>query len=437
MPCGEWLRRALCLLAVGAAAAGMAGAPAAPPTGRVGAAPAKLDDPKALPGQIIVDPAHPQWLKRNGGGPVYLCGPGDPEGFLYRGKRRADGTRQGDQLALIGKLVAHGGNCIYMQAVRSHGGDGKPDHNPFVDSDPAKGLSKPILDQWERWFRRMDDGGICIYLFLFDDSVRLWGKGDGVPAPERAFVRAIVRRFRHHKSLVWIVAEESEEAFSSRRVQAIAAIIRDADARHHPIGNHHHSGLAFKAFRDGCALGHFAIQYNKSTARELHDGMVKAWRLARGRYGLCMSEAADHMTDLRRKNWACGMGGAHAMALKMSIHDTPSEALKACRIQQRFFESTDFVTMAPHDELASAGTQWVLADPRRSYLAYAAKLTGHIGLKNTTAGTYDLTWVDCVTGGTVKQAGVSVAGGNATFPKPAAIGSELAVWIRRAAGGGR
>jgi len=57
---------------------------------------AEPDDPNALRGQIIVRPGQPTWLRRNGGGSVFLCGPGDPEGFLYRGRRRADGTRDGE-----------------------------------------------------------------------------------------------------------------------------------------------------------------------------------------------------------------------------------------------------------------------------------------------------------------------------------------------------
>ena len=45
-----------------------------------------------LPGQIVVDPDHIQWLKRAGGGSFFMCGPGDPEGFLYRGTLNPDGT---------------------------------------------------------------------------------------------------------------------------------------------------------------------------------------------------------------------------------------------------------------------------------------------------------------------------------------------------------
>ena len=124
---------------------------------------------KALDGQIIIDPEHPQWLKRAGGRHVFICGPGDPEGFLYRGKRNEDGTRDGDQVVLIEKLVNYGGNCIYMQIVRSHGGDGERDHNPFVDSDPSRGLDEDILEQWESWFSLVDEHGMLIDLFLFDE----------------------------------------------------------------------------------------------------------------------------------------------------------------------------------------------------------------------------------------------------------------------------
>src|SRR5690606_26326763 len=129
---------------------------------------------------IIIDPEHPAWLKRHGGRHVFICGPGDPENFLYRGTRRADGTRDGDQSALIDKLIRHGGNSVYLQAVRTHGGDAGPDptHNPFIDSDPAKGLDSRILDQWEEWFTRLDEHDILIYFLFYDDSARIWHTGD-------------------------------------------------------------------------------------------------------------------------------------------------------------------------------------------------------------------------------------------------------------------
>ena len=107
---------------------------------------------EAQDGQIVVDSEHPQWLKRKRGGPFFICGPGDPEDFLYRGRLRPDGTRDGDQMELIEKMKGTGANCIYLMAVRSHGGDGDKTHNPFIDNDPSKGINSKVLAQWEKWF---------------------------------------------------------------------------------------------------------------------------------------------------------------------------------------------------------------------------------------------------------------------------------------------
>ena len=37
--------------------------------------------------------------------------------------------------SIINKLKGTAANSIYLQAVRSHGGDGSADHNPFIGSD--------------------------------------------------------------------------------------------------------------------------------------------------------------------------------------------------------------------------------------------------------------------------------------------------------------
>ncbi|MCD4710898.1 MAG: beta-lactamase family protein, partial [Bacteroidales bacterium] len=198
----------------------------------------------ALPGQVIVDPDHPQWLKYNGGGPFFMCGPGDPENFLYRGSRNSDGTRNGDQMALINKLKGTGANSVYLQIVRSHGGDGDSTHNPFTDSDPAKGINQDILDQWETWFDVLDENGIVIYLFFYDDGAHIWS-GDTIGSGEKSFIQTIVNRFEHHKHLIWCVAEEYQEAYSVTCVKEIAKEIRQADDYNHAIAVHKLSGLSF------------------------------------------------------------------------------------------------------------------------------------------------------------------------------------------------
>jgi len=137
---------------------------------------------QALPGQIIIDPENPSKLAYNRDidqdgslDPFFMCGPGDPEGFLFLGKRKMDGTIEGSQQdGIINRLKEYGGNSMYLQAVRTHGGDafdsGDPDpefENPFINGDPKLGLDEDILDQWEEWFSKMDDAWHCeLLLFL-------------------------------------------------------------------------------------------------------------------------------------------------------------------------------------------------------------------------------------------------------------------------------
>jgi hypothetical protein len=384
-------------------------------------------------GQIVVDAEHPQWLKRKGGGPFFMCGPGDPEGFLYRGNLRPDGTRDGDQMELIEKMKGTGANCIYLMAVRSHGGDGDKTHNPFVDNNPAKGISPKVLNQWKIWFSEMDRSGIVIYLFFYDDSARLWDTGDIVGEAERDFIHTIVNKFEHHKNLIWCIAEEYQEAFSAERVKNIAAEIRTADNYDHVIAVHKLNGLDFSEFADEPNIEQFAIQYNVPSAEALHKGMVSTFEQAKGRYNLNMSEAADYGGGeiARRKSWACAMGGSYVMILGMDIATTAKSDLEDCGRLVHFFESTNFNEMSPHDELKFAGTKYVLARPGLSYIAYSAELKGKIGLKDMRRGIYKFRWFDCVTGKEVKQAEVNVEAGDQSWEKPGGIGRELVVYIRR------
>jgi hypothetical protein len=387
-------------------------------------------DPRT--GRIIVDPDHLQWLKREGIGPFFMCGPGDPEDFLYRGKLKPDGTREGDQMALIGKLKRTGANCIYLMAVRSHGGDGDETHNPFVDNTLHKGVNTKVIEQWEVWFAEMDRNNIVIYFFFYDDSARVWNTGDQVGKEEEDFIRTIVNRFKHHKNLIWCVAEEYSEALSPKRVKNIAARIRAADDYGHPIAVHKHSGLDFSEFADDADIDQFAIQYNVPDADALHEGIVRAWKQSGGGYNLNMSEAADYGTgeQARKKSWACAMGGAYVMILGMDIAATAESDLVDCGRLVQFFQSTNFYEMAPHDELKYGDTKYVLAKPGVSYIAYTPELRGDIGLKDMTAGIYEFHWFDCAAGKQINQTKVNVSNGSHTWSKPPDIGDELAVYIR-------
>lgn len=126
------------------------------------------------------------------------------------------------------------------------------------------------------------------------------------------------------------------------------------------------------------------------------------------------------------------MGGAYVMVIEMDIASTTIGELEDCGRLVQFFESTNFYEMSPHDELRNGGTEYVLAQPGRSYIAYASELNGKIGLKGMSRGRYDFRWFDCATGKVVLQSGVTVAAGDQMWYKPAGISNELAVYIKRA-----
>jgi hypothetical protein len=280
----------------------------------------------------------------------------------------------------------------------------------------------------------MDRAGIAIVFFFYDDSARIWNTGDRVGEAERGFVRGLVRRFKHHKHLVWCVAEEYQERLSARRVSALAAEIREADEHRHPIAVHKLGGLSFQEFADDPGIDQFAIQYNAASPKKLHAGVVEAFEAAAGRYNLNLSETAHHGTGrkARRMSWAAAMGGAYVMVLGMDIAGTAKSDLEDCGRLVRFFEATDFARMTPHDELAATDTEYVLARPGHSYLAYSAKRTGRMGLRKMAEGAYDFTWLDCAMGNQVEQRNVRVAGGEQSWAAPRGIGQETAVWIRKA-----
>ncbi|MGQ9651997.1 MAG: DUF6298 domain-containing protein [Phycisphaerae bacterium] len=391
-------------------------------------------------GQIVVDSAHPAWFKYQAGGPFYMCGPGDPEGFLYRGTRNPDGTRNGDQSTLINKLVGTGANCIYLMAVRSHGGDGDSTQNPYIDGDLSKGLDQDILDQWETWFTAMDSNGIVIFFFFYDDDAKPFGKelpaGGKLRPEEAAFIDAMVGRFKHHSRLIWCVAEEYGEGLSKAHAIKIAERIRQADDRQHPVAIHQNNGTAFD-FNGNPAFDQFAVQWNVDTPAELHAGTVAAWKNVGGRVNINMAEFADSRygrrpfggtgDDLRKKIWAIAMGGGYSMILGMDIESTPVEDLQACGHLVRFMQSTRFNLTSPRDDLAREDTDYVLAAPGQVYIAYSDS-GGNLGLI-VSAGRYRVRWFNPVSGDWADREDRSLADGEQMFARPASFGDEAVLYL--------
>lgn len=395
--------------------------------------------------RVIVDPENPSWLIYESGAPLFIAGVGDPEGFLYRGELNDDGTRDGDQLDFIRRLADHGGNGVYVQAVRSHGGDGEPTHNPWVDNRPSAGLNENVFQQWDEWFTEMSKHRILVHFFIYDDAINVSSRfgwdldatGELHPG-EKAFVQALVNRFKHLPNIVWVVMEEGQEVGLDwqAHISKVGEAIAEVDDQGHVIATHQLGGNVF-AHPDDPHIDQFAMQGDASkiqTAQALHDWIVDAWNQADGRYSLNMAEDPLHLdlTDsgnrdgVRLRSWAAAMPGAYVLVYGMDIVDTPVEQLGDLRRMQNFFEATRINRMEPRDDLAFGGTAYVLAEPGTAYVAYSPSATSYLGLRGLIQGTCSLTWFDPATGSTFYNQEVSVPGGEHSWTPPEGVGAEVA-----------
>lgn len=423
-----------------------------------------------LPGQVIVDPLNGSYLvynrdlNRDGKlDPAFLIGPGDPEGFLFLGERQPDGTRAGgEQATIIRRLKAEGGNAIYFMAQRSHGGDGTPNQNPFVDpTQPASGLDPDILRQWQGWFVDLENAGVTAYFFLFDDGAHPFDDGcTGTVGPdEEAYIRGIVDAFERFPNLIWVVQEEFKfvghdgkrrpcDEVRVRKIARVVDIIHEADDHPHPIGVHHNVGEPM-AYPDNPWVDVYVQQANLivEDRRGDLDTLHAAGQIGKGydaahRYQYTMGEGYNwhhalmekkDRAMLRRSYYAAAMNGANVLVLGMFGAEGPPtpQMLKDMRVMQRFFEATNFNEMAPADERATADTKWVLAAPDwASCILYTNAGGRALGISDLKPGSYTARWLDPVTGKT-RTTRHRVSSPEPSFLVPEGIGPEVIVHLQR------
>ena len=89
---------------------------------------AQLDDPNALPGQVIVAGANPGYLKYNGGGPVFLCGPD---------KRHGGGGATSPRLARFGIADGRSGVAFFPSIAWKASGLSAAVHPPLPPAATA------------------------------------------------------------------------------------------------------------------------------------------------------------------------------------------------------------------------------------------------------------------------------------------------------------
>jgi hypothetical protein len=434
-----------------------------------------LDDPAALPGGLIVAGANPGYLKYNGGAPVFLCGPDNPEDFLFRGTLNPDGTRSGGgQNEMIARLARAGVNafhCLVFRMKRCNiKQEGDDTHCPFVDHDPAKPLNKAVLAQWDGWLAEFERAGINVHFELYNDATdveRLGWKLDAngeLHPDERRFVAGIVARFKHRRNILWGIQESCNKLprERTRHFKKIAELIARTDNHRHPIvqsfvvpgdpeGDFPPDGATTDDYAGDPHIRVITwlhvVPHGTDYDRQ-HREYLRFAQMDRHRFVAMKNETfrhPRHREQSRRYMWACAMTGLHTLE---AYHDadpnreparqrTSDDVLRDDGHLRRFMEQTDVHRLVSHDELAHGSAKWVLARPGESYIAHTYAYSGPMGLKALPAGRYDLLWFDPATGREEHARGVTVAGGDTAWPKPEGIGQEVALHVRRVNGAGR
>ena len=421
-----------------------------------------LDDPDALPGQVIVAGSNPGYLKYNGGGPVFLSGPDNPEDFLFQGTLKADGTRSGGkQTEMIDRMAKAGVNAFHCQMTRlkvcNFKNEGDDTHTPFVNHDPSQGLDEDVLKQWDGWLSRLEDKDIIVHLEFYNDATdvemmgwKLDSQGNLHP-DEKRWIEGIVKRFKHHKNILWGIEESCNKLPKSRtpHFRKIGELISQTDNHNHPIvqsfvvpndpeGDFPADGITSDEYIGDPhirVVTWLHVVPHGDDIEKQHQEYLDYYKHDAANFVVMKNETYHHPrrgSPSRRYMWSCAMAGIHTLEAYHHAGDPSHEkSLRDDGFINTFMEQTDFYRMKPRDDLASGSTKWVLANPGDSYIAYSYDYSGPLGLKSMTAGTYDLKWFDTVDGDMVTQTDVAVSSGDVTWIRPDSIGKEVALYIKR------
>ena len=421
-----------------------------------------LDDPAALPGQVIVAGSDPGYLKYNGGGPVFLCGPDNPEDFLFRGELNPDGTRSGGgQEEMIDRMARAGVNAFHCQMTRmrrcNYKDEGDDTHTPFVDHDPSKGLDEDVLNQWDGWLDLLEKNGIIVHLEFYNDATdvemmgwKLDSRGN-LPPDEKRWIEGIVKKFKHHKNIMWGIEESCNKLPAARtpHFKKIAELIAETDNHNHPIvqsfvvtndpeGDFPEGGITSDDYIGDPyvrVVTWLHVVPHKDDFEKQHQEYLSYYKRDADKFVVMKNETYHHPRRGRSSRiyvWSCAMTGMHCLeAYHHADRASDEKTLQDNGRINTFMEQTDFHRMKPRDDLAAGSTKWVLANPGESYIAYTYDYSGPMGVKDMAAGRYDLMWFDPVDGDTVTQKGVSASSGDVTWSKPDSIGNEVALYINK------
>ncbi len=398
---------------------------------------------------ITIDSHNPRWLRWSDGTPFFMCGPGDPESFLFRGERQKNGIYKGDQIEMMEKVARAGANCLWWVGMRSHGGDGGPLENMFIDGDPNKGLNHAVLDQWEEWLGIAEKLGLVVSFFFYDDEVQvevgpqspgwLLQVNNQLHPQEAEMVAEIVKRFSKYGNLIWgamEVADKRGKRFVPH-LKAMSKFIRDNDPYLHPIAmSVGYAGDSFADYANDPNIDMYNImKLERLSADEINQRGLGYFAAAEDRYVCNFAETHGYgKGDIaRQKNWATAMSGCYVQVHGHHIFNNSEQDLIDCALVSSFFESVDFYGMVPNNRIAKNETKYVMEDSGKRYIVYSrnASEDGVMGLWQIPDGEYSVVWLDCINGKKKKYNKTLKANNKkiTQLKKPKDFGPEVAAYL--------
>ncbi len=364
----------------------------------------------------------------------------------------------------------------------------------FPDVTTARELvNETKMTEWYNDIKELDAAGITIFLFLADDEVDRYEPGNtrfGAVPPtsnpstkttmygrEAVNITALVNKFKALTNLVWVVAEEYTEEYTTARVSDIARHIRARDPAH-PVGVHQLSGswdltsaspnFAFPTDPyvdvqmlqlNDASTGKTAQSVN--TPDEVFTYTKSAVDLAAKRYAVVLSEISSWdkkrlddsggRTNLRRSMWQAMMAGAAGRLILGTFEDrnknriytddplwvpTRDELQDWGRVTRFLNGITSFRSYLPE-----TGAGWKSGATKRlmrrsdnsGFLLYSEACTTGASLGMLTGLTksrpYSVKWHDAVDG-TIVNKSFTAGGPGVTLVSPAGIAVDCLVWIR-------
>lgn len=343
-------------------------------------------------------------------GPYWIKGgEDDPEDFLAPGMTVGFASKE----AAIDYLASKGVNSLYFM-TNNVDGDGQ-NVWPWVGSTQSQAKANhehfdvAKLAQWDQWLQYMQSKGVVLHLVLEDDSG--WTGFN-----RQMYYREMIARFGYNNALIWNLAEEYNENYSSSQAKGFAQMIRDLDAYDHPIAIHNQGSLSnWSPFLGDDRFDITSFQ----TADSPQNAAAVTWFQNVEDSGRTIAVSFDETGKLdtservlaRHIVWSVYTGGAN---YEIHTWPVPSYADYDAHFQDMtrargFIEALPFWEMRPINSLLTSGTGYVFAKSGEVYVTYLPS-GGSLNLDLTSnTNSYDTEWFNPRDGSIIS--GSTVQGG--------------------------